>query len=299
MARFIPCADEVGGLQRGKSPTAKLFQTFCEEGHYRGRTVPTGTRQGIYAVTPSGKLLASWNSRRPDYVAKQMAAALAKWDSMGGAERLPEEALVSGPRPEDHYPGDGLVLQVFSRDLPRKGGASCDDWRKDAWNIDHLWLSAEEARALAGGKLPDAASRRLVRLHGRDNVRGQSRTYPEKSIVEAALASAKTTADGGKTTLRLTGQGAVRQVGRWKINDRHDETAEHVRSFTGSMIGTAIWDGERFTRFDLAWVGERTGATQYNGRADDPGPAPMAVVFRLAPKDDRVAPSWFWDYGWR
>ena len=147
----MPCADEVGRLQRAKTPEAKLFQEFCEKGHYAGRTKPTGTRQGIYAVTPTGELLASWNSRRVDYVKEQMSAALAKWEAMSDAERLPEDALESGPRPEDHYPEDGLVLQVFSRDLPREDGESCSDWRKDAWNVDHLWLSAKEARALAEG----------------------------------------------------------------------------------------------------------------------------------------------------
>jgi hypothetical protein len=296
---FVPCADEVWRLQRADTPAAKLFQEFCEEGHYGGRKKPTGTRQGIYAVTPTGELLASWNSRRVDYVKERMSAALAKWEAMSDEERLPAEALESGPRPEDHYPEDGLVLQVFTRDLPREGGESCSDWRKDAWNVDHLWMSAEEARALAEGALPEAAARRLVRLHGRDNVRGQSRSYRDEFVTAAKLTSSVVERTEGGRTLRLEGRGVVSETGRWRINDRWDGEAEHTRSFDGVMAGRATWDGERFTEFTLAWAGTRAGATQYNGRADDPGPAPMAVVFRLAPDGDRVAPSWFWDYGWR
>ncbi|MEM6673490.1 MAG: hypothetical protein AAF726_11655 [Planctomycetota bacterium] len=295
---FVPCADEVWRLQRADTPAAKLFQAFCEDGHYGGRTKPTPTRQGIYVVTPTGTLLASWNSRRPEYVEQKLREALARWDELEREERLPSEALRAGPRAEDRYPMDGLVLQVFTRDLPRDSGPSCSGWRADAWNTDHLWLTADEARALAAGELPRAALERLVRIHGRDNVRGQSRVY-EKGDVTAARLVARTvgrTEDGRE--LLLEGEGAVRQKGVWQIDDRRDEPAEHSRSFGGSMVGRASWDGERFTSFELAWAGPRTGATKYNGRADDLGPAPMAVVFRLAPEADRVAPSFFWAYGW-
>ena len=299
MERFVPCADEVGHLQRAKTPAAKLFQVFCEEGHYRGRIKPTGTRQGIYAVTPSGTLLGSWNTRRVENVARELTAALEVWDALEDAERYPKEALISGGRPEDHYPEDGLVLVVFTRDLPRENDARPDDWRKGAWNIDHLWLSSEEAHALAGGALPEAAARRLVRLHGRDSVRGQTQHYPDKDVTAARLEATVGLQDGGIKTLTLTGTGAASQTGKWSIGDGRAAPAEQSRAFSGSMYGKATWNGERFTEFELAWVGSRAGATKYNERSDDQGPAPMAVVFRLAPSTDRVAPSRFWNYGWR
>ncbi|MEM6674614.1 MAG: hypothetical protein AAF726_17340 [Planctomycetota bacterium] len=288
-------------LQRAETPAARLFQAFCEEGHYAGREEPTDTRQGIYAVTPSGRLLTSWNSRNLDHVKSKMREALVDWEDLDDSQRYPDEELLSGPRPEDHYPKDGLVLQVFTRDLPREGDEQREDWRREAWNVDHLWLSEEEMLALAKTGLTAEAANRLVRLHGRDNVRGQSRRYPREAVTRAELTTTLDEQLGLSRLVRLEGYGAVSESGTWSINDRHDGPAEHVRSFEGPMLGRAVFDTvtSQITTFELAWVGLRRGATKYNGRADDPGPAPMAVVFVLAPGEDRVAPSWFWDYGWR
>lgn len=294
--RFIPCADEVWQLQHLETPEAKMFQSFMDDGHYAPRKGNGQTRQGIYAVAPSGKLLASWNARREDFVAARLVEALEAWDRLPRKERLPEEALAKGGRPEDAYPEDGLALRVFTRDLPREDAP--DDWRAKAWNIDHLWLSREEAEALAKGALPERAARRIARLHGRDNARGQSHPFPKESVKKASL-TAKVLRRSGKTVhLALSGELHVAQKGTWAINDRFDAPAEHMRSFNGSLFGHATWDGQRFTAFQLACAGVRTGATQYNERADDPGPAGLGMVFELAPEDDRVAPSWFWDYGW-
>ena len=79
--RFIPAADEVGLLQRKTSagPEAEWFRTVAEQGHYGGRTVPTDTRQGIYAAAPSGVLLASINHSDPRRVADMLRKALAIW----------------------------------------------------------------------------------------------------------------------------------------------------------------------------------------------------------------------------
>lgn len=297
MQRFVPCADEVTHLQRASTTAAKLFQVFCEEGHYGGRTKPTPTRQGIYAVTPSGALLGSWNSRNVEYVALQMTAALAAWDALDDAQRYPRARLTSGPRPEDHYPEDGLVLEVFTRDLGRSAGDK-GDWRQDAWNMDHLWLSKQEARALAEGVLPEAAAQRLVRLHGRDNVRGQTPHFPREAVTAARLTASTERKQGRTRQLILKGEGAASTTGNWSIGKGDDGRSQRTRSFGGSMYGKATWDGDRFTAFELAWTGLRSGATKYNQRADDEGAAPMAVVFQLASPDDRVAPSRFWDYRW-
>ena len=67
--RFIPAADEVGRLQSGKDEECQLFQKIAEQGHYAGRTKPSRTRQGTYAITPDGTLLISWNTNDPRVVA--------------------------------------------------------------------------------------------------------------------------------------------------------------------------------------------------------------------------------------
>lgn len=298
LERFVPCADEVWRLQNTDAPDALVFRSFCDQGHYRDRP-KSATRQGIYAITPAGELLGSWNTRRPEVVERNLLAALARWDAMDEAERLPEEDLF-GPisRAEDAYPVDGLALRAFTRDLPREDGT--EGWRGRAWNLDHAWFSAAEARALAEeGKLPERAADRLVRIHTRDNVRGQTRPFPKGTARAASLTSEVVEEREGEVDLVLTGAAHTVHTGEWRTQDRGTEPSEQTRSFEGTMYGRATWNGERFTRFELAIAGTRTGATRYNGRRDDPGPAPMAIVLRVAPEHDRVAPSMFWEYGWR
>lgn len=300
---FVPAADEVGRLQRDADPEARFFQGFAEFGHYGGRERPTGTRQGIYVVTPSGKLLGSWNTRQVAEVRRRLRAALEAWAELPESERYPAEALAPGARFEDHYPSDGLVLLAYSRDLPRaEGGPDPDatqgrrDWRTHAWNVDHVWFTAAEAASLAAGELDADAARRLVRLHARDNVRGQTRPFPLESVQSARLAARVVAEDGANKTLELSGEARVSERGTWHTGGGDGTHEETTRAFDGTFYGRAVWDGTRFTSFELALVGARTGATQYNERADDRGPAPMGVVFQLAPEDDRVAPAMWYEY---
>ena len=72
LGSFVTVADEVGRLQRGDDAECRLFQGFCEQGHYGGRTLPTRTRQGIYAIAPSGRFLASINATQPDRIAAML-----------------------------------------------------------------------------------------------------------------------------------------------------------------------------------------------------------------------------------
>ena len=123
-AQFVPAADEVyrlQNLQTGTDPECRLFQKFAERGHYGGR--PGTTRQGTYAATPSGVLLASINSNDPKRIADMLQRALAKWQTLSRAERLlpndPRQQVADIKRPERFYPKDGLVLYVTSRDMPR------------------------------------------------------------------------------------------------------------------------------------------------------------------------------------
>ncbi len=146
-ARFVAVADEVGRLQRGDDAECLLFQKIAEQGHYAGREQPTSTRQGTYAAAPSGVLLASINNNDPRRMELMLREALEKWESLPRDERLTDAAGdAGGPRsdedgspaaaPDDPqrtrwmdrlYPEDGLVLCVYSRDLPRS--ASGPSWK--------------------------------------------------------------------------------------------------------------------------------------------------------------------------
>jgi hypothetical protein len=320
--KFVPAADEVGSLQRksNASPEAEWFRTVAEQGHYAGRTKPTDTRQGIYAAAPSGVLLASINHNDPRRVAEMLRKALAAWDAMPREKRLPATALekgsAGGPRWESLYPEGGLVLRVTSRDVGRaeasSDGSRSSDWRASAWNLDFLWFRKDEASRFvpaertAGARttVPDALVRRIVRLHLVDDVRGQTPPFPDSAVEKATIESEVVGVKENLVTLRLVGEARVVQRGRWAVEGFRDMNApvEHERGFDGKFLGRATFDAGtgRFTAFEMVALGSRWGATQYNGRADDPGPAPMGVVFSLASDApaDRVAPAAMWEYGW-
>jgi hypothetical protein len=314
--RFVAAADEVGFLQRTRTgPEGEWFRTVAEQGHYAGRTTPTDTRQGIYAAAPSGVLLASINHNDPRRMEDMLRRALAAWEAMPRAKRLPKEVLERRPagraRWEALLPEDGLVLRVTSRDLGRDDDAK-DDWRSRAWNLDALWLRREEAASFVpapakpGAKVevPAPVVRRIVRLNLVDNVRGQTPPYPESAVERARLASEVTRVEGDRVLLRLAGEARVVQRGRWPIGGFRDmhEPSEQERGFDGTLRGRATWDraAGRFVAFEMVAVGSRWGATQYNGRHDDLGPAPLGVAFTLAGDDpsDRVPPASMWEYGW-
>ncbi|HVL39291.1 MAG TPA: hypothetical protein VM328_07855, partial [Fimbriimonadaceae bacterium] len=133
-------------LQRATDPEARLAQGVFEKGHYGGRTVPTDTRQGTYALTPSGEFLGSLNSNDPSAVARMLKSALEKWNEMTPDQRLqkgdPKRQANEIQRGETMFPSDGLVLRVFVRDLPRE--KNVEGWRASAWNQDYLWYRKSE-----------------------------------------------------------------------------------------------------------------------------------------------------------
>ena len=301
--RFVAAADEVWFLQNRKGPECEFFKGFCEEGHYGGRTRPTNTRQGIYCCTPSGRFLASVNSTDPRRVATMLEQALDAWRKTRKKDRYLEAAPDAGAaaqtRGEARYPTGGLVLKVYTRDLPRakKPGRG---WRGVAWNQDFAWFREAEARSFlperprkgARHAVPAKLARRLARCHLVDNVRGQTRSYQDPQVESAELTAVITAVVGTRVELRLEGATRAASPG-WGNRERGMET---------KLLGKATFDlaGGRFVAFEMVAVASRWGATRYNAREDDPGPAPMGVLFVLAGDSpaERVAPAFLHSYGW-
>jgi hypothetical protein len=311
LTRFVPAADEVGRLQRGKDPECLLFQQIAEQGHYGGRTQPTNTRQGLYAATVDGRLLASINHNDPTRVAAMLKQALAAWEALPRAERVPAgwDGASERRRLEARYPSDGLALRLTSRDLPRTTGAPPRDWRAHAWNLDSVWFTAAEARSLlpaepvagATHTVTGAALDRLTRIALVDNVRGQTYPAPKAAVERATLTSRVTSIAAGRVTLALEGTARWVQRGTWSVGGRGAPSAIE-RGFDGRLLGRATYDTgtQRFVAFELLAVGTRWGGTQYNARHDDLEPAPIGYLFELAgdAPHERVAPAAIWEYGW-
>jgi hypothetical protein len=297
--KFVPAADEVyrmQNLQTGTDPECRLFQKFAELGHYGGR--PGTTRQGTYAATPSGLLLASINSNDPRRIEDMLKRALAKWQTLTRAERLlpndPNKQWAAIKRPERFYPEDGLVLYVTSRDLPREAGKTQPakgDWRANAWNLDYAWFTKAEARQFFGAKLevgqkqdlPAPVIHRIACAHLVDNVRGQTAPFEESQVKKARLTTTVTAVDGNVVSLRLEGETLTAAEGASK------------HGLDMRLLGKATYDltAESFLTFELVAIGNRWGATQNNSRRGDLDEAPIGLVFTLAGDSpcERVAPA--------
>ncbi len=305
----MPAADEVHHLQRVQGPEGTLFRTIAEQGHYGGRTKPTNTRQGVYAASASGILLASVNTNDPAKMRAMLEKALSRWEELPKEKRAPQE-WPKGERVrwEDLCPSDGLVLRVHTRDLPRE--KTPEDWRAQAWNRDFAWFRKDEMLSLLpeakpGAQLdiPQPLLVRLARLHLLDFVRGQTWLLEEKNVEKAELRATVERVEGETVQFRLEGTVRTSAEGTWPVRGFADmeRPGKQTRGYEGKLLGRARFDRakERFQAFELVAVGRRWGGTQYNGRGDDLAEAPMGHVFTLAGSGERVPPAFVWAYGWR
>ncbi|MHC5005216.1 MAG: hypothetical protein ACYTJ0_19095 [Planctomycetota bacterium] len=315
----MPAADEVWRLHHGEGPECDLFRVIAERGHYAGRTVPSDTRQGIYATTPGGALLASVNSRSAREVRALLATALERWEALPEADRyLDDAALDDRPlrgRWERLAPRDGMILRVTSRDLPRPEsdrppGRRRGGWKRRAWNQDYAWFRRDELRhLLPADRRPDAATAapaslatRLVRLHLVDNVRGQTVPFRESEVQEASLATRVVERRDDVLVLAIEGRARAVAPGRPAAADGNDRwnPERQERGVDLQLLGRAEYDlaRERFVLFDLVALGTRWGGTKFNARERDLAPAGIGFAFTLDDGEPPVAPAFVWEYRW-
>jgi hypothetical protein len=293
--RFVPIADEVWRLQQGDAADSVWFQRVAQQGHAREFA---GSKQGVYACTADGRLLASGNPLGAAQAAALLRSALAAWEALGVAARAaPPPEIRAARRWEDLCPGDGLVLERIARDLAADAGPRTG--RRSEFNVDHVWFSEEEARSFvpprprpgAAHDLPPALAERLARFVFVDNVRGQTGAFRAEQVREATLRATVRVNLNGIVVLRLDGSaGAVVE-------------GERPRGVRVRVLGRARFDLEagRFLAFDLVAKGVRWGSTSINERYGDPGPAAIAFWLALAPPGRCVPPAYINQYGaaWR
>lgn len=307
---FIPVADHVGVGKGGPPEEGEIFKKVAQG-------------QGIYACTPSGILLEKGVIGSPEYgnldkIAAKFKEWTAKYEKMSKAERLlakaPAKAL-GGSRYAELYPEGGLVLQVQTRDLPRKPGdvdvtpktaSECGKGSKiGAGNWDWAWFRKDEVRAMlpsdrtagARHRMPESLVRRLAMHHMIDNVLGQLRPFGPDEIKKAELTFVVERVEGSFLHMRL--EGATKA--------ERQKDGQFVRSYEASLLGRCAYDvsQEKFTLFDLLAVGMRAGARAEGAggpSAGDVAPNPMGVGFFLpkaGPPISLAAPVGVRKYGAR
>ena len=295
---FVACTDEVWRLQRGTDPECVYFQSMANHGHYGG--LDNRTRQGIYVCAANGDFLGSVNSRDADTVLAMMKAALKKWHQLPVAARQLSIDSEINPRHrwEDSYPEDGLVLDMFTRDLPSSGNAT--DSCACKWNQDRVWFSSAEAREwlpdeLAVGSTCDLSTallHRLVRRHLVDTVNGQTKEFRKNEISpDTKIDIVVEELDGSNVRISISGNTSAES----HLPARNTS----VHGVATSILGEAIYDREKskFTKIEMVAIGERWGRTTFNGRSNSPASSAVGFVFQLSePQAPRIPPAFVFSY---
>lgn len=313
--RFVATTDEVWRLQRGTDAECVFFQEMAEHGHFGGRE--GSSRQGIYVCSPSGKFLGSILSHRPDRVVKMMDEAWARWEALPSEDRkLPAKSqILPKHRWEDSYPDEGLVLSMFTRDLP----SQCDPSEESRvkWNRDFVWFSAEEARQWlpenpqAGDEwiLPAGLTSRLARFHLVDVVRGQTTPMRRDQVANSTIEIRVVSRDADRAQLKIFGRTKSEASGV-SFKDRPvDRRGRYLGGNTEhgvhtQLLGSAAFDlaANKFVQFEVVALGTRWGQTRFNGRHRDPEIAsPVGYVLQMvSDKTPKVAPGFvaFYEAPW-
>jgi hypothetical protein len=296
--QFVSCTDEVWRLQRGTDPECVVFQEMANHGHYGGQE--GGTRQGVYVCAPQGGFLDSLNSNDADKVLVMMKASLEKWRQLPIAEQqfFDEAPVKPQHRWEASYPEDGLVLNVFTRDLPASGNHA--DIPASRWNQDRTWFSAAEAKGwipsdlMVGSKqnLPTPLLHRLVKRHLVDTVNGQTTSFQKNEIspdTKIIVSIEGLDADSVKISFRGNTYAQSNRVS--------DSTSVH--GVWTKVLGHAVFNRNqsKFTEFKLVAVGKRWGKTTFNGRRQSPTKSDLGFVVELAgPNEPRIPPAFVSSY---
>lgn len=151
--------------------------------------------------------------------------------------------------------------------------------------------------------MPTPITRTLARLDLVGDVRGQIPAFEDRDVEKAAISSEVVRADADRIELRLSGAArVVAKAGSPAGVARGADAPKAVeRGSDGAFLGRATHDSRtgRFVAFERVAMGSRWGATRYNLRDGDLGPAPMGVLFSLAgdAPADHVAPASMGEYG--
>lgn len=307
------------------SPVGSFFRKFTEQAWLIPLVDIGETRQGIYAIAPSGVLLAQ--AQDDVFAGPALAALDAMRRGLKAWERLSEEerylAEPEGFAEEEReagdfaFPEEGLVLYESLRDLPRKDPtpAEIEDMKQFAahtWNQDTVWYRKDEARRFLPADpkpgeryaVPEPLVMRLATCHLVDSIRNLVLPFEAKDVETARLDGTVLTVEEGEVTARLSGR--VRTVcrGVWTVGDfAEDPPRPHTRGIDVEILGYLRYDTRagRFTRFDVAAVGTRWGGITSNGRYNNLNPTPIGFAFAIKEVKhwtDRFAPSRIYGYVW-
>lgn len=262
---FVPVAVDQHVHRRLQNVEGRLFAKVLEQA---GRGLG-GRSQGVYIFQPDGELLAFANTSDAGHVKRLMAKARSAFNpaAVPVAEDPPEVFNKTSP------PEGTTIVTVTSKVLGgyEKAEGRLAEVHASSLGRDHLWIRADETKALAQGAVPTSLTQRLVRFHLVDNTRGEPPFWRPDEVRQADL----TLRDG-----ELSGRVVLR-------------SKDGSREYVAELYGRVNANDDALTRFDLVACGPYEGEGRYT-RGAPPGKFPFAAAFRLADPEnaaDRVVPG--------
>ncbi|MFO0843327.1 MAG: hypothetical protein U0797_13170 [Gemmataceae bacterium] len=299
---FVPVAGDDWYQRRRQDDEGEFFRKVADQGPRKG--AGGGTRQGIYCLTASGKLLAYKNALDASVMLDTLRQALRRWNALPAAERKPAALELPGPGNVDRDfartpPEGGLILKCYTRILDRddKGRytrGTCKFSGGDRAARDHVWLTKSEWQSLlpteprAGERFatPAGIARRLLRFHLADNTRGEPDFWAPEDVRQSDLTWTVREVSDGAVELGLTGTALLATAA---------DPKSAPRGYDVALAGRLRYDRAKkaITQLDIVAVGEHWGEGTYTKGAR-PGRTPLGVSFELCPGTepaDRVTPQ--------
>lgn len=274
-------------LERVKDrPDHQFFKRFGES-MPKGDWNHPGTKQGIYMIGPDAEYLEGRfaASGDPADIRARLKRALDRWDALAkqkGYKNLPIPEQKWSPPPGI---SGSLILRVNLRDLPRgegdKSGARREDLAANpgywldfvrwAWNENWIGFEGPEpfvTRNRERESVPTDVIGRIAREVMVDNVRGQAPIWDSSALKDAKLYKRLIGSSGPVDRIEYTGTVKLES---------------ESRGYSATIYGVGEWDRTKrqFNSLDLVAAGPRWGASRFNQRERDPGPAPMGVMLSL------------------
>ncbi|MGI9240692.1 MAG: hypothetical protein ACR2RV_07820 [Verrucomicrobiales bacterium] len=282
---FIPVAENDWFQRRRQDAVGEFFRGVADQGPRKG--AGGSTRQGHYALTADGKLLAYNNNRGAGKHAAMLESALKKWEAIPAELRAPgavKVADLAADQLDQKYaramPPGTVVLKTSTRLLKMADGhlvpCGADD-HPNGWGHlaahNQMWLQAQEIAQLRGldGEapvdLPAPIAYRMIRFHLLDNTRGEPNFWGRDDISKFEF------------TVRAPDDKPLRRLIEGRVLLEHADD----RGFDAKVLGYLDLDPEadRLTAAEIVAVGDHWGSGTYT-RGARPGRSPLGIAFSLA-----------------
>ncbi len=264
-----------------------------------------GIHQGVYIITPSGKLIKqiNWGWPLPDVgrINTQLEQSIASYKKMSKSERLGDTLLTESDRsmPKETKmtaPSEWLQLRNTSRSYAFKD-MNLFDIRHPAFvTVDKLWFSEQEklkfvpSNTVKGTRekvSPQAIERLLLNSH---LIIGRSAWWKEHISV-SNMEMQVMSSDGKQVSIRYTGEFILRANSKF-CNE----------SYAAKLLGKATWSPSKmkFTSFEWVSLGEHgTHVLKPNMHRGKTNSVLVASKLVLDPKnivEQGIAPANWPDY---